>query len=130
MPPAGPRMPRECDEPDPGSKRGPKAERNAQQPEPPEDRKTARHDHCKRHREPPRHRPPPEIERIRATPPENEEAEDEADVGGIEDMAAAPANEVLREQGHRRRAHEDPPAAEAPPVAVLRARHAKHEGDA
>src|SRR3954466_16314187 len=43
---------------------------------------------------------------------------------------AAPADEVLREQRDRRGADEDPRAAETPPVAVLCARHAKHEGDA
>ena len=49
---------------------------------------------------------------------------------GLKMWLAAPGDHVLREQRERGRADEDPPAAQAPPVAVLRARHAQDEGDA
>ncbi len=61
---------------------------------------------------------------------EEEEAGDEPDVRGVEDVRAAPGDHVLREQRHGRGADEDPPAADAPPVAVLGSGHAQDERDA
>ena len=79
---------------------------------------------------PRRHRPPPELERIRPLRAEQEEAEDEAEVRGVEDVTPAERDQVLREQRHRGGAGEDPPAVHAPPVAVLGSGHAQDEGDA
>ena len=94
-----------------------------------EDREAADDDDRQRERHPGRHRPPPEVERLGARGAEHEEAEDEPEVGRVEDVAAAELDHVLGEQRDRRRAHEDPPAVQAPPVAVLGAGDAEDEGD-
>src|SRR5207248_3086335 len=64
------------------------------------------------------------------SPPEREEADDEADVRRVEDVLAAPLDDVLREERDRGRADIDPPAAQAPPVSVGRSGDAEDEGDA
>ena len=87
-------------------------------------------DDRERERHPGRHRPPPELERVGAAGAEQQEAEDEPEVRRVEDVAPAELDHVLREQRHGRGAGEDPPAVQAPPVPVLRARHAQHERDA
>ena len=115
---------------DPGREREPESERDAEQAEPPEDREAARDDQRERKGEPRRHRPPPEVERGGPASPEDEEAQDEPDVRGVEDVLAAPLEHVLREERDGRRPDEDPPAPQAPPVPVLGSRHAEDEGDA
>ena len=50
--------------------------------------------------------------------PRTRKQSDEADVGRVEDVLAAPTDHVLRQQRGRRGRDEDPPAAQAPPVAV------------
>ena len=77
-----------------------------------------------------RHRAPPEVERVRPAAAEQQEAEDEADVRRVEDVLAPPPDHVLGEQRDGRRAGVDPPAPQAPPVAVVRSRHAQDERDA
>ena len=62
--------------------------------------------------------------------PSSEEAEDEAEVRRVEDVVPAPLDEVLREERDRGGSGEDPPSAQAPPVAVLRPGDAEDEGDA
>ena len=74
--------------------------------------------------------PPPERERVGSLRPEQEEAEDEPEVRRVEDVAAAMDDQVLGEERHGRGAGEDPPAVQAPPVAVLGAGDTEHEGDA
>ena len=49
---------------------------------------------------------------------------------GLKMWPPAELDQVLREQRDGSRAGEDPPAVHAPPVAVLRPRHAEDEGDA
>ena len=49
---------------------------------------------------------------------------------GLKKWLPAPLDHVLREDRHRGRAGEDPPALHAPPVAVLGAGNAQDEGDA
>ena len=80
--------------------------------------------------EPRRHRAPPELERVGELGAEEQEAEDEPEVRGVEDVTAPEDDQVLREQRDGRGRREDPPAVRAPPVAVLGARHAEDEGDA
>ena len=129
VPARGHRMPARREDGDAGREREPEPDGDEQQPEPGEDGESAHDDEGERQRHPDRHRPPPEVERLRARLPECEEAEDEPEVRGVEEMPALEADEVLREERHRRRRGEDPPAVHAPPVAVLRARHAQDEGD-
>ena len=62
--------------------------------------------------------------------PSDQEAGDEPDVRRVEDVLALPLDHVLREQRAAGDRHVQPPVAEAPPVAVLHARDAKHERDA
>ena len=99
-------------------------------PQPRQDREPAHNDDREREHEPGGHRPPPEVEWLRALAPEQEEAEHEAEVGRVEEVPAAVADHVLREQRDGGGGGEDPRAVQAPPVAVLRARHAQDEGDA
>ena len=108
----------------------PEADRDLEQLQPAEDREPADGDEHERERERRAHRPPPEVERVGALRPEQQEAEDEAEVRRIEDVRAAELDHVLREQRHGRGAREDPPAVHAPPVAVLGARDAEDERDA
>jgi hypothetical protein len=95
-----------------------------------EDREPAGDDDREREHHPRRQRRPPEVERLGETGREEQEAQDEPDVRGVEDVASADADDVLREQGDRRHSCEDPPPAQAPPVAVLRSGDAQDERDA
>ena len=99
----------------------PEADRDPDEVEPPEDEEAADDDQHECDDERGRQRPPPQRERIRALGAEEQEAEHEAEVRRVEDVPSANADQVLRQQRHRRRAGEDPPALRAPPVAVLRA---------
>ena len=108
----------------------PEGDGDVQQPQPPQDREAAADDDRQREREPERHRPPPERERVGVLGAEQQEAEDEPEVRGVEDVTPAELDQVLREQRDGGCAGEDPPAVHAPPVAVLRAGHAEDEGDA
>ena len=92
--------------------------------------KTPDDDDPEREHHPRRHRPPPEGERIGPRRPEEDEAEDEPEVRGVEEVVAAEADQVLREERHGCRPGEDPPAVHAPPVPVLRAGNAEDERDA
>ena len=115
---------------DPGREDEPERDRETQQVEATQDREAADHDQRDRQREPGGHRPPPEVERLGAQRTEQEETDDEADVGRVEDVAAAPADQVLGQQREGRGPGEDPPPAHAPPVAVHGARDAEDERDA
>ena len=110
--------------------RDPEGDGDVEQPQPPEDREAAADDDRERQREPERHRPPPELERVGELRAEQEEAEDEPEVRGVEDVAAPELDQVLREQRDGGGAGEDPPAVHAPPVAVLGPGHAEDERDA
>ena len=112
-----------------GRERQPEPDRDPEQVEPREDRETAAEDQEQGEREPYGHRPPPERERVGARRSEREEAEDEPEVRRVEDVAATERDDVLREQADRRRAGEQPPPVEAPPLAVLGPRDAEHERD-
>ena len=72
-----------------------------------QDREAADDDDRERQGEPPRHRPPPEVERLCVLRPEQQEAEDEAEVRRVEDVRAAELDHVLREERDRGRAGED-----------------------
>ena len=76
-----------------------------------------------------KHRPPPEVEWLGARTAQEHEAENEADVRRVEDVAAVIPDQVLGEQRDRRRPGEDPPPVHAPPVPVHRARDPKDERD-
>ena len=95
-----------------------------------QDREPAGDDDRDGEREPRRHRPPPELERVGQLGAEQEEAEHEAEVRRVEDVAPAELDQVLGQERHGGRPGEDPPAVHAPPVAVLRSGHAQDEGDA
>ena len=77
-----------------------------------------------------RHRPPPELEWIGPLRAEQQEAQHEPEVRGVEDVVAPELDQVLGQQRDGGGAREDPPAVHAPPVAVLGPRHAEDEGDA
>ncbi len=81
------------------------------EPSPDDDRKRQCH--------PERHRPPPEVQWLGDLGADREKAHDQPEVRRVEDVCPPEANQVLREQPDRSRAGEDPPAVEAPPVAVL-----------
>ena len=130
VPARGHRVPARREHGDPGGKRDPEEDGELEQPQAREDGEAADEDDDERERHPRRHRPPPECERVRALGAEEQEAEDEPEVRGVEDVAAAEVDQVLREQRHGRSPGEDPPAVQAPPVAVLRARDAQDECDA
>ncbi len=108
----------------------PERDGDVQQPQPPQDREAAADDDREREREPEPHRPPPELERVGVLRAEQQEAEHEPEVRRVEDVTASELDQVLREQRDGGRGGEDPPAVHAPPVAVLRPRHAEDEGDA
>ena len=108
----------------------PERDGDVQQPQPPQDREAAADDDREREREPGPHRPPPELERVGVLRAEQQEAEHEPEVRGVEDVTASELDQVLREQRDGCRGGEDPPAVHAPPVAVLRPGHAEDEGDA
>ena len=112
---------------DPGREGQPEADRDPEEVQSREDREPAAHDQRDRDREPDRHRSPPERERVGALRPDEQEAEDEPEVRRVEDVPSAEGDHVLREQGDGGRPGEDPPAVQAPPVAVLGPRHAEHE---
>ena len=95
-----------------------------------EDLQPAADDQHERERQPHGHRPPPERQRVGVLGPEQDEAEDEAEVRRVEDVPPAERDHVLREERHRGGAGEDPPAVRAPPVPVLGSRHAEDERDA
>ena len=101
-----------------------------QQAQAQEDRESAGDDDRDRECEPGRHRPPPELERIGMLRAEQQEAQDEPEVRGVEDVAAPELDQVFRQQRDGSGAGEDPPAVHAPPVSVLGPRHAEDEGDA
>ena len=113
-----------------GGERDPEADRDPQQMQAQQDREPAGDDDRDGEREPRRHRPPPELERVGQLGAEQEEAEHEAEVRGVEDVPPAELDQVLGQQRHGGRPGEDPPAVHAPPVAVLRSGHAQDEGDA
>ena len=77
------------------------------------------------------HRRPPEVERVgaaRCRAARKQSTRPKLD--GLKRCRPRIADHVLREQRDRRRRGEDPPAAQAPPVAVLGSGDAKDEGDA
>ena len=127
VPACGHRVPGRGERADPGRERRPEPDGDPEQLEAREDREAAYDDDGEGEPEPRRHRAPPEVERLRPAAAEDEEAEDEADVRWIEDMTAAPLDHVLREQRDRSGPDVEPPAAEAPPVAVVRARDTEDE---
>ena len=130
VPTGGHRVPAHCEQCHAGGEREPEAHRDGEQAEPREDRESTDDDDAEGERHPRRHRPPPEVERVRAELSEREEAHDEPEVRGIEDVPAVDLDHVLREKRDGRRSGEDPRAVQAPPVAVLRSGHAQDEGDA
>ena len=130
MPARGHRVAGESEDAGRGGEREPEAGGDYDELEPSKDREPAEDDDGERDRHPRVHRAPPEVERLRATGAEDQEAEDEPDVGRVEDVRAAQPQQVLGEQRDRRRAGEYPPAAQAPPVAVLRSGDAQDERDA
>ncbi len=130
VPPCRHRVPGGREHGEADGEREPEADGDLEQAQPPENQEAAGDDEDQREREPRGHRPPPEVERLRELRAEHEKAQDEPEVGRIEHVAAVEADQVLREQSHRRRPGEDPPAAHAPPVPVLRPRDAQDEGDA
>ena len=118
------------DHADSDRERDPERDRDREQMKPREDRERADEDDREREHHPRRHRPPPERERIGVRGTEQHEAEHEAEVRRVEDVMPANPDHVLGENRYRGRGGEDPPAVEAPPVTVRRARHAEDEGDA
>ena len=86
-------------------------------------------DQCDGQREPEGHRPPPEVEWLSTGLAEHQEAEDEPEVRGVEDVAASPADQVLRQERDGGRRREDPRSVKAPPVPVRRPRHTQDERD-
>ena len=115
---------------DPRGERDPEADCDSDQVESPQDEEATRHDEHECEDERGCQRSPPQREWIRALGTQEEEAEHEPEVGGVEDVPSANPDEVLRQQRDRRRPGEDPPAVHAPPVAVLGSGHAEDEGDA
>ena len=130
VPARGHRVIGDRDHGQPGGERDPEPHRDAQQADPPEDHEAVEHDDRQPEGDPREHRPPPEVQRLRPRLAEDEEARDERDVGRVEDMPPAVADEVLGEDREDRHADVDPPAVQAPPVPVLRAGDAEDEGDA
>ena len=63
-----------------------------------QDGQAAGDDQRDRQREPEGHRPPPEVEWFGTGLAEHQEAEDEPEVRGVEDVAASPADQVLRQE--------------------------------
>ena len=116
--------------PDAGGEGEPEADRDREQLQTRQDQQPTADDDHERERQPDRHPRPPEVERVGAILAEDQEAEDEPDVRRVEDVASAEADHVLGEQCDCSRRDVDPPAVEAPPIAVLRARDAQDEGDA
>ena len=110
--------------------RHPERDRDPEQAQSPQDREAPDDDDRERERQPEPHRPPPELERVGELRPEQQEAEHEAEVRGVEHVAAPELDQVLREQRDGCRPREDPPAVHAPPVAVLGPRHPEDERDA
>ena len=115
---------------DPRGEREPEPDGDPDEVQPPQDEKPARDDQPDREDERGGQRAPPEGERIRALRTQEQEAEHEPEVRRVEDVPSANPDEVLGEQRDRGRSREDPPAVHAPPVTMLGARHAQHEGDA
>ena len=95
-----------------------------------EDRETTADDDREREHHQCRHWPPPEVERFDAARAENEEAEHQGDVRRIEDVRAAEADQIFRQQRNGRSRRVDPGAPQTPPVTVLRALNPQHERDA
>ena len=117
------------DHADADRERDPECGGDGQQVKPDQHGEDAEDDDAEREHHPRRHRPPPEGERISACRPEQHETEDEREVRRVEEVVAAEADQVLREDRDGRRAGEDPPPFHAPPVAVLRPGHPEHERD-
>ncbi len=115
---------------DPDGEGRPEREGDAEEGETREDREAAGEDHDQRDQEPGRHRAPPEVQRFRLRYRKQQEADDEPDVRGVEDVVAPERDDVLREQREGGGAGEDPPAPHRPPVAVERAGNTQHEGHA
>ena len=115
---------------EPGRERRPEPHRDAEQADAPEDHEAVQHDDPQAERDPREHRPPPEVQRLRARLAEDEEARDERHVGRVEDVAPAVADEVLREDREDPHGDVDPPAVQAPEIAVLGPRDAQDERDA
>ena len=130
VPPSRHRVAAEREHADPSGERHPERHGDPEQLEPRQDQETARDDDSERDQEPRRHRAPPEVERVGAAAAEDQEAEDEPDVRRVEDVVPSPLDQVLGEDRDRRRPDVDPPAVQAPPVAVLRAGHPQDERDA
>ena len=116
--------------PDACREREPERHGDHEQPQSGEDREAADHDEGQGEDEPRRERAPPERERICSLGAEQEEAEHEPEVRRVEDVPAAMDDQMLGEERDGGGAREDPPAVQAPPVAVLGAGDAEHERDA
>jgi hypothetical protein len=71
---------------DPGREREPERDREREQPQPPEDHEPAADDHDECDDHPRVHRAPPEVERLGALRPEDQEAEDEPEVRRVKDV--------------------------------------------
>ncbi len=75
-------------------------------------------------------RDPPQILRFGELGPESDESYDQAEVRGIEDVAALPADQILRRHRDDDDRYEDPDPVQTPPVTVQRPGSAQDEGRA
>ena len=89
MPARGHRVPGESQHARRGGEREPETRGDHDELEPREDREPAEDDDRERNCHPRVHRAPPEVERLRAAGAEDQEAEDEPDVGRVENVRAA-----------------------------------------
>ena len=110
--------------------RDPEGRREHQELEPPRDHHPAGEDDGVGREHPDRQRRPPEVERLDHAAAEHDEGDDQPDVGRVEDVRSAVADDVLGEERERGDAREDVPAVGAPRLVRRRADDPQDERDA